>query len=340
MLVRSGGFSTRVLWGRLLETFQWLLQITHDLAALQPGGEGHRATVRVRLLHSSVRHRILQLTKRRPGYFDLDRFGVPVNTLDSIHSISTFACNPMWLQLPRMGITPRPDEIEDYIALFRYVAHLLATPTEYFETPERAKAVMESCYVNELHMTDTSRIVAYNFVRCMESLPPPISISSGFIEAGSRCLNGHQVCDELDLGRPGWFSYAVFAGQCVLVTGLAWTQRLIPRLDEWMIKVRRMSILARSGDSLTDKTCQTCRDKLYWAVIESKEGLKGGTNFEMKYVPKEGRMTKREEALFKTGESSLGLGWIESIFLLALLLPLLAILSLGILVWGISWSCF
>lgn len=144
----------------------------------------------------------------------------------------------MWLQLPWMGITPRPDEIKDYIALFRYVSYLLATPTEYFETPERAKSVMESCYLNELNMTDTSRIVAYNFVRCVESLPPPISISRGFIEAGSRWLNGHQLCDELDLGRPGLFSYAVFAGQCVLVIGLAWIQRMIPMVDDWMIKVQ------------------------------------------------------------------------------------------------------
>lgn len=70
-------------------------------------------------------------------------------------------------------------------------------------------------------------------------------------------------------------------------------------------------------------------------MIESKGGLKGGTNFEMKYIPKEGRLTKREEAIFNAGEQSLGLGWIESIFFLALLLPLLGILSLGIPIWQI-----
>jgi hypothetical protein len=243
VLVRTGGFSTRMLWGRLLETFQWLLQVTRSIDAVKPGdktrssGEGFKSTIRVRLLHSSVRWRVLQLASRRPEYYDISQFGIPVNTMDSIHSITTFACNPMFLQLPKMGIQPRRDEIDDYLALFRYLAHAIGTPTEYFSTPEQARAVMESCYFHELNMTETSKTVAYNFVRCVESLPPPLIISRGFIEAGSRWLNGHQLCDELGLGRPGWFSYVVFAGHCVLVTVLAWAQRLVPLFDNFMIEV-------------------------------------------------------------------------------------------------------
>lgn len=55
VLIRTGGFSTRVLLRRLLETFQFLLEATKSLDAIKPGGEGHATTVRVRLLHSSVR---------------------------------------------------------------------------------------------------------------------------------------------------------------------------------------------------------------------------------------------------------------------------------------------
>jgi hypothetical protein len=238
VLVRTGGFSTRVLWGRLLETFQWLLQVTHDLSSIQPGGEGHIATIRVRLLHASVRQRILRLVSQRPDYFSVEQFGVPVNTLDSVHSISTFCCNPMWLQLPKLGIHPRPDEIEDYIALFRYVAYLLATPTSYFASVEKAKATMESLFLHELRLTETSKIVAHNFVHCVETrLPPPLSISREFIEAGGRWMNGHGLCDGLELGRPGILPYALFSGQCFLSMGLAWAQRAIPKLDEFMIDV-------------------------------------------------------------------------------------------------------
>jgi hypothetical protein len=239
ILVRTGGFSTRVLWGRLLETFQWLLQVTKSLDEVQPGGEGFRSTVRVRLLHSSVRRRILQLVDRRPEYYDVNKFGIPVNTMDSIHSITTFCLNPMFLQLPRMGIKPLQQEKEDYLALFRYIAHVIGIPIEYFMTVEKAKALMESCYLHELEMTETSQIVAHNFVRVVESLPPPLVISRGFIEAGSRWLNGHKLCNELGLGQPGVLSYISFAGHCALVNALVWAQRLVPPFDKFMIEVSK-----------------------------------------------------------------------------------------------------
>ena len=224
-----------------METFQWLLQVTHGLSSIQPHGEGHASTIRVRLLHASVRQRIMKLVQSRPEYFNVEKYGVPVNTLDSIHSITTFCCNPMWLQLPLMGITPRQQEVDDYIALFRYIAYLLATPAEYFETTEKAKAVMESMYLHELELTQTSKIVGYNFVKCLEDLPP-MNISKEFIEAGSRWFNGHEPCDALDLGRPGWYHYTLMIGLNWIVVALAFVQRRIPAFDRFMIRVRPSQI--------------------------------------------------------------------------------------------------
>lgn len=236
VLVRTGGFSTKVLLHRLMETFQWLIQVTHGLSSIQPHGEGHASTIRVRLLHASVRQRIMKLVQSRPEYFNVEKYGVPVNTLDSIHSITTFCCNPMWFQLPKIGIVPRRQEIDDYIALFRYVAYLLATPTDYFETAEKAKAVMESMYLHELEPTQTSKVVGYNFVKCLEDLPP-LNISKEFIEAGSRWFNGNELCDALDIGRPGWYHYTLIIGLTGVVMTLSFLQRLIPAFDRFMIKV-------------------------------------------------------------------------------------------------------
>ncbi|KAI8635656.1 hypothetical protein F5Y19DRAFT_408649 [Xylariaceae sp. FL1651] len=271
VLVRTGGFSTRVLLHRLLETFQWLLQVTESLSAIQPGGSGHISTVRVRLLHSSVRQRILKMIESRPEYFDVKTHGVPVNTLDSIHSIATFCCNHMWLQLPRMGVYPTEQEKEDYIALFRYLGYLLATPDGYFATVDQAKATMESMLMHELTVTKTSRIVCFNFIKCLVDLPP-FNVSKEFIEAGSRVLNGDELCDQLEMGRPGWVSYAGFKGHCWLVSTLAMAQRLSPALDRWIIK--------------------NWKHLLHSAVIQS--GLKGASKFDFKYVPQEGTKVEKE----------------------------------------------
>ncbi|KAI1120987.1 hypothetical protein F5Y10DRAFT_112175 [Nemania abortiva] len=271
VLVRTGGFSTRVLLHRLLETFQWLLQVTESLQAIQPGGAGHISTVRIRLLHSSVRQRILKMVDSRPEYFDVEAYGVPVNTLDSIHSIATFCCNHMWLQLPRMGVYPTEQEKEDYIALFRYLGYLLATPDEYFATVEQAKATMESMLVHELKVTKTSRVVCFNFIKSLVDLPP-FNVSKEFIEAGSRVLNGDELCDHLEMGRPGWVSYACFKGHCWLVSGLARAQKLSPAFDQWIIK--------------------HWKRLLHSAVIQS--GLKGASKFDFKYVPREGARVEKE----------------------------------------------
>lgn len=273
VLVRTGGFSTRVLLRRLLETFQFLLEATKSLDAIKPGGEGHVTTVRIRLLHSSVRQRIMKLVESRPDYFDVKKFGVPVNKLDSIHSIATFACNHMWLQLPLMGVYPSHQEIADYIALFRYLGYVLGTPDRYFDTVPKAKAVMESMLVHELHVTPTSLIVGHNFIQCLKDLPP-FNISAQFIEAGSRVLNGDDLCDSLGLGCPSWYSYACFRGHCWLVRLLALAQQNIPSVD---------SVIA-----------EFWKDALHTAVIQSKGGLGGGTKFEFKHIPRVDRVTGRE----------------------------------------------
>lgn len=274
VLLRTGGFSTRTLLRRLLETFQLILQVTDSLESVQPGGEGHRTIIRVRLLHSSVRERIMKIERTRGDYFDMESLGVPISTVGSIHSITTFCCNHSWLQLPFMGIHPTEQETADYIALFRYVAHVIGTPTEHVETPSRAKATMESMLLNEYRLNDTAYIVSHNLIQCLTDLPP-FNVSAGFIEAGSRVFNGHEFCDKIRLGRPGLYSYACFRGFCWLVRGLALLQHNIPAFDALVTGFFKRS--------------------LHEGVIHSKEGLAGGSKLEFKHVPQAGKLIGRED---------------------------------------------
>ncbi|KAK1255615.1 hypothetical protein MKX07_007874 [Trichoderma sp. CBMAI-0711] len=273
VLVRTGGFSTKVLLRRLLETFQHLLQVTANLQSIQPGGQGHTTTVRVRLLHAAVRERILRLVKTRPDYFDVAKFGVPVNVLDSIHSICVYSCGHMWLQLPQMGVFPTEQEKADYIALFRYVGYLLATPHEYFSSVAQAKATMESMLLHELQVTETSRIVGHNLIECVKDLAP-LRVSVGFIEAGSRLLNGDELCDSLGLGKPGFLAYGCWRGHCWFVQSLALVQRWIPGADEAVVRY--------------------FRNTLYETLVNSKRGLGGRSEMDFKHVPRLGKRTGKE----------------------------------------------
>ena len=64
-----------------------ILGRTSSLESIQPGGPGHVSTIRVRLLHAAVRRRIMKLAKEKPDYNSVEKFGIPINDLDSIESI-------------------------------------------------------------------------------------------------------------------------------------------------------------------------------------------------------------------------------------------------------------
>ncbi|KAF2262347.1 hypothetical protein CC78DRAFT_498502 [Lojkania enalia] len=264
-LARTGGFSTKAARRRLFETTQHILQCTKSLESIQPGGAGHASTIRVRLLHAAVRQRIIKLAKQRPGYYNIEEWGVPVNDLDQIATIGTFSSTLIWISFPRQGIFLRQQEKEDYIALWRYIGYLLGTPTYYFETTPRAKVIMESLLYNEVHPSEISKLLANNIIRALEKQPPTY-VSPDMLIASARWLNGNDLCDSLGLPRVSFYYWALMAGQCMFFMTLCYTYRTMPYLDR--------------------KKIDRFKKIYYWVIVESKFGLAGTeTLFDFKHVP-------------------------------------------------------
>ncbi|KAH7021395.1 uncharacterized protein B0I36DRAFT_204831, partial [Microdochium trichocladiopsis] len=237
-LDRTGGFSASVVRRRLLETTQHTLDVHKNLASIQPGGQGWESSVRVRLLHTSVRRRIMQLAKEKPDYFDLDKFGIPINDLDCIGTINTFSAAVVNMGLPRQGIILRKQEELDYLALWRYVAYIMGTPHDWLSSPEEAKAMMESLVVSEIMPTDKSGNLANNIVFGFEGIPP-IYASRGFLYAQVWWLNGAELSRALKIPKPSMFNTALVAMQCWLFMLNGYISRSVPWLDERNIKNMR-----------------------------------------------------------------------------------------------------
>lgn len=236
VLIRTGGLSAKNLLQRVMETFQWLLEATESLASIKPGGKGHTSTIRVRLLHASVRRRILQLAETRSSYFNIEDFGIPVNTYDSILTVSFFCCNPLWIQLPHFGIHPSQTELEDFVALYRYLSYLLGVPDVYLSSAEQAKATMDAMLADKKPPSDSSRKICHAFVDCLADREP-FRISRSFVEAGSRSMNPEKLCDGLRLGRLDVIYYVAFTGLCWTLRLLALVQALSQHFDNKMISV-------------------------------------------------------------------------------------------------------
>ncbi|KAF2464955.1 uncharacterized protein BDR25DRAFT_337297 [Lindgomyces ingoldianus] len=264
-LARTGGFSTKIARRRLFETTQHILQCTKSLESIQPGGAGHASSIRVRLLHAAVRQRILKLAKQRPSYYSVEEWGIPVNDLDQIATIGTFCATLIWISFPRQGLFLREQEKIDYVALWRYIGYLLGTPTDHFETPAKAKAVMESLLYHEVNPSEMSRILANNIIRSLEKQPPTY-VSPNMLIVSARWLNGNDLGDKLGLPRVSIYYWALMAGQCLFFMTMCYTYRSIPWLDR-----RHIASLK----------------KIFYAVIvESQYGLAGTeTLFDFKYVP-------------------------------------------------------
>lgn len=240
-LARTGAFSSYVARRRMFETLQFVLQVTSSLDSIKPNGEGHASSVRVRFLHATVRCRILELEKQNPGYFDVEKLGIPANDLDCIGTINTFSTTVIWLGLTRQGIWLREQEIDDYIALWRLVAHYLGTPTEPFESKAKARAMMESLLASEINPTDMGKVLAQNILLSLENIAPTYA-SKEFMEAMARQLNGNQLSDSLDIPRPSMYYRALIFGYCMFVMAFAYTVRMFPSLDQRFIAVCQQSL--------------------------------------------------------------------------------------------------
>ncbi|KAJ9649441.1 hypothetical protein H2199_000216 [Coniosporium tulheliwenetii] len=293
-LARTGGFSTKVARRRLFETTQHILQCTKSLESIQQGGAGFASSIRVRLLHAAVRLRIMTLAKQRPGYYKVEEWGIPINDLDSVATIGTFSATLIWLSLPRQGIFLRQQEIVDYIALWRYIGYLVGCPTDFFSTPAKAKAVMETLLLHEIKPTETSKILANNIIKSLEAQPPTYATADMLI-ASARWLNGNELSDQLGLARPGIYYWSLMAGQCVFFMTMCYAYRPFPSLEK--------------------RKVETLKKIFYSLIVDSKYGLEGKeTLFEFKYVPQFSTITEMSEGdeakLRHTGIERRNLKWL------------------------------
>ncbi|KAK0674752.1 hypothetical protein QBC41DRAFT_5337 [Cercophora samala] len=261
----TGGFSPRFARRRLLETFQHVLDITSSLPAITPPtGRGFVSTVKVRLLHASVRRKILSMSNEREGWFDVKENGIPCNDLDSIGTITAFSTMLLFIGFPRQGIWLGEGEKEDYLALWRYVAYLLGTPTAPFESVRTARVWLESLIVSEIRPSAVSKRLGENMINSL-ALTPPTYASRDFLRAEGYWLNGPALSKELGIGRPRWWYLVLVGGQCGYFMAVSYVKKyLLPRKWEER-QIERLKKLLRE------------------MTVKEAGGKEAG--FEFRYVP-------------------------------------------------------
>lgn len=242
-----------------------------SIECLEPGGSGHIACVRVRLLHATIRNKILSLTENNPSYYDKKSFGIPINDQDSIGTILAFSANLIWIAFPLQGIFLSQQETEDYNALWRLIGHYMGVPTHPFVTAKRAKIWMESIIGAEIKPSPKSKVLANNIITALAD-QPPFHVSADYLRAQTYWLNGPQLATALGIPKPSILSIVLTSCRILYVALTSWVTKSIPVLDRRNIK---------KGRTL-----------FYESVLKPEDGMNGRmSKFPFQYIPREGKTT-------------------------------------------------
>ncbi|CAM6109917.1 unnamed protein product [Calypogeia fissa] len=187
---------------RLMETSQ----MVHDcmiggMQSLQPQmGKGWSSIMRVRLLHTQVRLRILSLANSHPDYYSVEENGVPINQEDLVITLCAFSILVI-ISLERIGISLSCEEEFAYLHVWRLIGHYMGVEPENnpLTSHEDALAAFQSILYHISQPDDLSVHLAHSILRAVAD-KPPLKQSFEFHSACSRALLGDALSDALQLG--------------------------------------------------------------------------------------------------------------------------------------------
>lgn len=115
---------------RLAETSRYV-QLVSQRDAMRPRGEGWVATIKVRLMHATVRRHALASPR-----WKLDEWGAPINQPDMAGTGLLFS----WIVLDgldKLGFSIEGDEREDLMHLWRYISSIMGVDDDLLWSSER-----------------------------------------------------------------------------------------------------------------------------------------------------------------------------------------------------------
>lgn len=140
----TGGYAGDNALRRFLETSRFWMDVSEPGALLRVGSEGRATAMRVRVMHVSVRRRVMDHPE-----WDAERWGLPISQAYMLLTLlggSTAPALALWL----LGYQTSPREMRALLHYQRYLGHLLGAQPEWY--PE---SITESLQL--LAMTIVSR---------------------------------------------------------------------------------------------------------------------------------------------------------------------------------------
>ncbi|WP_234881055.1 oxygenase MpaB family protein [Mycobacteroides salmoniphilum] len=144
-LVLAGGYAGQSALHRYLETSRWWIESCRPEAALTPGSRAREISMKVRIMHVSIRKGVQQHVE-----WDSQRWGLPISQAEMLLTLMGGSVAP-GLGLYVLGHITSKREIEACMHFSRYLGHLLGVRCDAIYPTNLADGV------RILYMFDTAR---------------------------------------------------------------------------------------------------------------------------------------------------------------------------------------
>ncbi|MGL6236463.1 MAG: oxygenase MpaB family protein [Segniliparus sp.] len=115
----SGGYAGERALNRYLETSRWWVEVCRPGAVLTPGSPGRSISLKVRVMHVSVRQRVAEHPE-----WDEARWGLPISQVEMMLTLIGGTVAP-GIGLTALGYLTSKSEIEAALHFNRYLGHLV-----------------------------------------------------------------------------------------------------------------------------------------------------------------------------------------------------------------------
>ncbi|WP_049773401.1 oxygenase MpaB family protein [Segniliparus rotundus] len=230
----SGGYAGERALNRYLETSRWWIEVCRPGAALTAGSLGRSISLKVRVMHVSVRQRVAAHPE-----WDAQRWGLPISQVEMLLTLVGGTVAP-GVGLTALGYLTSKSEIEAALHFNRYLGHLVGVRCDDIFPRTLGDGL------RLLYLFDTAR--SYDSGDCgrelVESFVPafaPRPGERGFARlrklAHRNIMAGHAQLFMLPWNRSRyrlpapWIGLAILFGRAPFVLAAELSRRLHPAID-------------------------------------------------------------------------------------------------------------
>ncbi len=232
----SGGYAGASALHRYLETSRWWLEVCRPGAALTPGSTAREVSLKVRVMHVSVRARVAEHPE-----WNAAEHGLPISQSEMMLTLLGGSVGP-GIGLFGLGFLTSPTEIRAALHFNRYLGHLVGCQVDEMYPTTVADGVRLLYYFDATRKHDSGPLGAElveGFVPSFEPGPDVrglarvraryhLQVQAGYTRLFMLPWNRRHY--RLPSGLPG---LALLVGRAPVIAAVEAARRLSPAVDRW-----------------------------------------------------------------------------------------------------------